>query len=95
MLMSKSYIVGNLTITRDGNLLKKVTDQCDELTYAGAMDFKYGASEQVEYTWDANGNMTSDKNKGLTKIKYNVLNLPEKITHNDGHVTYITYAADE
>ena len=69
-------------------------NQCDELTYAGAMDFKDGANKQVEYTWDANGNMTSDKNKGLTKIKYNILNLPEKITHNDGHVTYITYAAD-
>ena len=88
MLISKSYIVCNLSISRDGNRLKKVTDQCDELTYAGAMDFKDGANEQVEYTWDANGNMTSDLNKGLIEIKYNVLNLPEKITHSDGHVTY-------
>lgn len=79
---------------RNGNQLKKVTDYCDELTYAGAMDFKDVASEQVEYTWDANGNMTSDLNKGLTEIQYNVLNLPEKITHSDGHITYITYAAD-
>ncbi len=88
-------LIDNLSITRDGNLLKKVTDQCEELTYAGAMDFKDGANKQVEYTWDANGNMTSDKNKGLTQIKYNVLNLPEKIIHSDGHVTYITYAADD
>ncbi len=87
-------LIDNLTITRNGNQLKKVTDQCEVLTYAGAMDFKDGANEQVEYTWDANGNMTSDKNKGLTQIKYNVLNLPEKIIHSDGHVTYITYAAD-
>ena len=62
MLISKSYIVGNITITRDGNRLKKVTDQCEELTYAGAMNFKDGANEQVEYTWDTNGNMTSDLN---------------------------------
>ncbi len=34
----------NLTMTYDGNQLKKVTDQCNELTYAGAMDFKDGAS---------------------------------------------------
>lgn len=87
-------LINNLTITRDGNQLKKVTDQCEELTYAGAMDFKDGANEQVEYTWDANGNMTSDLNKGIGEIKYNVLNLPEKITHSDGHITYITYAAD-
>ena len=87
-------LIDDIAITRDGNQLKKVTDQCDELTYAGAMDFKDGASEQVEYTWDANGNMTSDLNKGLSEIKYNILNLPEKITHSDGHITYITYAAD-
>ena len=87
-------LIDNIAITRDGNQLKKVTDYCDELTYAGAMDFKDGANEHVEYTWDANGNMTSDLNKGLTEIQYNVLNLPEKITHSDGHITYITYAAD-
>ena len=70
-------------------------NQCNELTNAGAMDFKDGANEQVEYTWDANGNMTSDLNKGISEIKYSVLNLPEKITHSDGHVTYLTYGADE
>ena len=87
-------LIDNLSITRNGNRLKKVTDQCDELTYAGAMDFKDGANEQIEYTYDANGNMTSDLNKGISEIKYNILNLPEKITHNNGHITYITYAAD-
>lgn len=87
-------LMDDLTITRDGNQLRNVTDQCDELTYAGAMDFKDGADKRVEYTWDANGNMTSDLNKGVTEIKYNILNLPERITHSDGHVTYLTYAAD-
>ena len=87
-------LMDDLTITRDGNQLKNVTDQCEELTYAGAMDFKDGADTRVEYTWDANGNMTSDLNKGISEIKYNILNLPDKITHSDGHVTYITYAAD-
>ena len=88
-------LIDNLTITRDGNQLKKVTDQCPELTFAGAMDFKdYGGSSRAEYLWDANGNMTKDLNKGISNITYNVLNLPERITHSDGHVTYITYAAD-
>lgn len=87
-------LIDNLSINRDGNQLKNVTDQCEELTYAGAMDFKDGADTRVEYTWDANGNMTSDLNKGISEIKYNILNLPDKITHSDGHVTYITYAAD-
>lgn len=63
----------------------KITDGCDALDYTGAMDFKNGADEQEEYTWDANGNMTKDLNKGITSVTYNVLNLPEKISYDDGH----------
>lgn len=35
--------------------LLKATDQCAELTYAGAMDFKDGIDKQEEYLWDTNG----------------------------------------
>ena len=58
-------MIDNLTMTYDGNRLKKVTDQCEELSYAGAMDFKDGADKDEEYTYDANGNMTRDRNKGI------------------------------
>ena len=48
----------------------------------------------TEYTYDANGNMTRDRNKGIHSITYNMLNLPETILFNDGHETRYTYAAD-
>ena len=86
--------IDDLTITYNGNQLKKVTDQCDELTYEGAMDFRDGANKATEYSWDANGNMTSDKNRRIHKITYNVLNLPRKITFDDGNIIQHTYAAD-
>ncbi|MBO7609267.1 MAG: hypothetical protein J6S96_03575 [Muribaculaceae bacterium] len=86
--------IDDLTITYNGNQLKKVTDQCDELTYEGAMDFRDGANKGTEYSWDANGNITSDKNRRIHKIIYNVLNLPRKITFNDGNIIQHTYAAD-
>jgi YD repeat-containing protein len=35
-------------------------------------------SRGYDYTYDSNGNLTSDKNKGITSISYNHLNLPEK-----------------
>ena len=38
--------------------------------------------------------MTRDLNKKIWNIKYNVLNLPEEIQFNDGHVVRYTYAAD-
>ena len=45
-------------------------------------------------TYDANGNMTRDRNKGIHSITYNMLNLPQIILFNDGHETRYTYAAD-
>ena len=86
--------IDNLSFTYDGNQLKKVVDQADDLTYAGAMDFKDGADKSTEYTYDANGNTTSDKNRKIHSITYNVLNLPSKVTFNDGHIIQYTYDAD-
>lgn len=74
--------------------MKKVTDRADDLTYTGAMDFKDGADKAVEYAYDANGNMTSDRNKGISCITYNMLNLPQTVLFEDGHETCYTYAAD-
>ena len=86
--------IDDLTLTYSGNQLVKVTDGCDALFYTGAMDFKDGADAQVEYNWDANGNMTKDLNKGISRIRYNELNLPSVITYSDGHIVNYTYAAD-
>lgn len=42
-----------------------------------------------DYTYDSNGNLTSDKNKGIISISYNHLNLPEKIITNTGEIEYL------
>ena len=92
--MYKHDTIDNLQLTYNGNQLTKVEDQCVDLTYAGAMDFKDGATKATEYTYDANGNMTSDRNKGISSITYNMLNLPQTVLFDDGHETCYTYAAD-
>ena len=86
--------IDNLSMTYDGNRLKKVTDQCADLTYEGAMDFRDGADQPSEYTYDANGNLTGDRNKGIHAIVYNVLDLPSRVEFNDGHIIRYRYAAD-
>ena len=87
-------IIDDLTMAYDGNRLKSVSDAAEEPTYAGAMDFRDGADGAEEYTYDANGNMTSDRNKGISSITYNMLNLPQTLLFDDGHETCYTYAAD-
>ena len=87
-------LIDNLTMNYSGNQLTSVTDQCSALTYAGAMEFCDRTNRNDEYTYDANGNMTRDRNKGIHSITYNMLNLPQTILFNDGHETRYTYAAD-
>lgn len=76
--------VDNLVFSYTGNQLVKVDDKVSSPTRSGAFDFKDGAREDVEYAYDANGNMTMDRNKGIEAIKYNVLNLPSLIKFSNG-----------
>ena len=72
-----------------GNRLIKVEELSGGNTTYG---FKDGANLATEYTYDANGNMISDANKGITNIEYNHLNLPTKVTINGKNIDY-TYDA--
>lgn len=52
--------------------------------------FKDHPAAQVDYTYDDNGNMISDANKGITRIAYNHLNLPTNIIFgSSGSIDYL------
>ncbi|MBR6252114.1 MAG: RHS repeat-associated core domain-containing protein, partial [Bacteroidales bacterium] len=87
-------LVDDLTLKYNGNQLTKVTDAVEIATSAGSMDFTDRANVDNEYTYDANGNMTRDLNKGITSITYNVLNLPAKVTFSNGVTVMYTYDAN-
>lgn len=73
----------------NSNRLKKVTDSGD-----ATFGFKDGANYATEYTYDANGNMLRDYNKGMTAdIEYNHLNLPIKVTMGANKFVEYTYDA--
>ena len=46
------------------------------------------------FFYDANGNLYKDLNRGITGIDYNLLNLPEKITFENGSNIRYRYDAD-
>ncbi len=80
----------NLTYHYDyGNKLLKV----DEINtkYFGFTSIYNGNSNH--YAYDQNGNMTIDRNKGITNISYNHLNLPTGVsianTKHNGNITYV------
>lgn len=88
--------IDDLTLYYKGNQLKQVTDAAKKRDplYNGAFNFVDGADDMQEYEYDDNGNLIKDLNKGISKIEYNILNLPDKITVNDScHIGY-GYSAD-
>ncbi|WP_212003254.1 DUF6443 domain-containing protein [Chitinophaga sp. HK235] len=73
----------------NSNKLSFVTDRKNN-PQSQLGDFKeINNDESVDYTYDQNGNLTSDNNKHITGITYNHLNLPQTITiPGKGNISY-------
>ncbi|MDZ7743613.1 MAG: hypothetical protein U5Q03_18205 [Bacteroidota bacterium] len=77
-----------------GNKLQSVNDNVPDFTF-NSNDFRdNGAEGSEEYSYDANANVKSDANKGITNITYNFLNLPELINFADGTVISYLYTTN-
>jgi RHS repeat-associated protein len=84
-------LMDNLTYTYQGNKVTRIDDAMPK--NAAEEGFKEETKESNEYTYDANGNMKTDKNKQIASITYNHLNLPvEVIKINNEKIKY-TYDA--
>ncbi len=87
--ISSSQLIDSLiyTYASGSNRLLKVKDYVTDSIKLG--DFKDGTNVDDDYTYDVNGNITSDKNKGISSILYNHLNLPYEIRFSGkGKITY-------
>ncbi len=80
--------IDDLDYAYTNNQLQSVSDAT-----GSPQGFKDGASNQIEYHYDLNGNMDRDDNKGIVSIKYNHLNLPTEIVFT-GNVSKINYLYD-
>ena len=89
---TSASVYGLITLT--GNLLNRVDDTATTSAYNNGFEFKDGVKQANEYTYDSNGNLTKDLNKGISTITYNVLNLPNMVTFSDGSTIAYTYGAD-
>ena len=82
-------VMDNLTYSYDaGNKLLTVNDAVTQ-----PFGFKKYAHSGNDYEYDVNGNMTIDRNKGITNISYNHLNLPTGVnitnTEHNGNISYV------
>lgn len=63
---------------------------------SGSYGFINGSTSATEYSYDVNGNLISDANKGIWTggIKYNHLNLPTEVKFNNSTSQVIKYTYD-
>ncbi|RXG11492.1 RHS repeat-associated protein, partial [Leeuwenhoekiella aestuarii] len=89
-------LMDDLTFVYDsGNKLLKVTD-ARSLSNTIKGQFNDGNTNGNDYSYDVNGNMIQDLNKGITSVLYNHLNMPTEIKFNNSNTQKInyTYAAN-
>ncbi|WMW76928.1 DUF6443 domain-containing protein [Flavobacterium sp. 20NA77.7] len=99
--MVSANLIDDLKYTYDANnanLLVKVIDLSNSPQgFNETSDINTGDCDGVndqtdDYSYDANGNMIADANKGISSIIYNHLNLPKKITFEgttNGEISYL------
>ena len=86
-------LIDDLTYQYNGNQVQSISDKAGSLLYDGSFDFKDGANESTEYFYNANGALTTDLNKGISKIEYDMLDNLSTITFNNGFKTKYVYDA--
>ena len=82
MVNNTPGLLDDLSFDYTGNQRLSVEDHIQDIIDNSSMDFKdYNkkADIPVEYTYNTNGAMTMDLNKGVQNIKYNILNLPQEV----------------
>jgi hypothetical protein len=83
-------LIANWQYSYSGNELTSVLDNSPS---NGPNDFQdNGATGTNEFTYDDNGNLTTDANKGLS-AEYNHLNLPTKVDMGGGNELLYLYDA--
>lgn len=89
--------IDNLTYLYDHNNKNQLLRVFDATANSlGFKDDSDGITDtENDYTYDANGNMIKDTNKGITNITYNHLNLPTKIVVGSNNIEYLYNATGQ
>ena len=84
--------VDDITMTYDGNRLRKASDAATSPLIESSYDFTDGADESVEYLYDADGRLTDDLNRGIS-VEWNATGQPLRIHLADGRWIAYGYTA--
>ena len=85
-----------LDMVYKGNRLTKVSKNGDPNLEYDFQGYPDKADASTEMTYDPNGNMTADLDRGIVAIRYNMLNLPDTVQFENGNrIVHFYYAGGE
>lgn len=88
-------VIDKLKIDHSGNQLLTVKDSITgSLTYTYSSEFVDGSNTGSEYSYNGNGGLTKDLNRGISGIVYDKLGHPTQVTFTSGNTISYVYAAD-
>jgi len=87
-----SQSIDNLTYVYNPTMGDQLLQVTDATSNAGGFD-NGSSGTNNDYTYDANGNLLSDQNKGIGNIVYNHLGKPTSVVYTDGRRVDYTYDA--
>jgi RHS repeat-associated protein len=82
-----------LTYNYTGNQLLSVDNSLSPVIPYGSEAFVDRAELSTEYAYDKNGNTVYDANRGISTVRFNLLNLPEIVQFTVGHQNRYVYGA--
>lgn len=82
-------LIDDLTYTYmpNSNRLATVTDEASQTDLTAVKEYcdNHTSASENDMEYDANGNMISDADRGISFIKYNILNLPDTVQFANGN----------
>lgn len=86
--------IDSLVFTYTGNKHSRIDDISTAPASAKNLGFYDQVQQANEYTYDNNGNVIKDLNKGILSINYNVFDLPQTVTFSTSPVKKIEFTYD-
>jgi len=83
-----------LQMSYSGNQVKSIYDGGTQQNLSNVKEYINNANLSTEFIYDNNGNMTTDLDRKIVSIRYNILNLPDTIQFSSGNQIINRYAAD-
>ncbi len=74
-----------LSYSYNGNQVVRITDACSSRNEYDVKEYVDASDEDIDFGYDANGNMVYDLDRGISAIRYNCLNLPDTIQFDNGN----------